>query len=89
MRDYTIILLDADRMDCPVFVVFAGSEPDSFKDLFPFWINNKHLNGVSSNDNPFHPQQKVKADDLLATYNRYLYLYTNYTREKCIYVVIC
>ena len=59
-----------------MYVAFAGSEPESFKDLFPFWINKKDINEVSRNDNPFHPQQKVKADALLATYNRYLYLYT-------------
>lgn len=58
-----------------MYVAFAGSEPESFKDLFPFWSNKKDLNGVSRNDNPFHPQQKVKADDLLATYNRYLYIH--------------
>eukprot|EP00800_Vazella_pourtalesii_P017088 TRINITY_DN508_c0_g1_i4.p1 TRINITY_DN508_c0_g1~~TRINITY_DN508_c0_g1_i4.p1 ORF type:complete len:1458 (-),score=258.85 TRINITY_DN508_c0_g1_i4:143-4516(-) len=72
---------DAGRTDCPVYVAFAGSEPESFKDLFPFWSNKKDLNGVSRNDNPFHPQQKVKADDLLATYNRTRYTYAELTRK--------
>ncbi|KAI6660891.1 hypothetical protein LOD99_13615 [Oopsacas minuta] len=72
---------DAGRMNCPVYVTFAGSEPESFKHLFPFWIMKKDLNGVSRNDNPFHPRGKVLAEDLLATYTRTRYTYEELTRR--------